>query len=224
MRFSKPKKNCPIDVVKELSKDQKYMLEMCEATGSGRCSLELSMRDPGKMSYARWITTASRLLRLYIGIVQQSPNLRILVEYVMKVYAPIWFDIKCHSSVKDGAKHLFRLIHLSRYMTQEMKRIVDPVIERNGFFGHPENLLLAMISYSRSHVRELGLRRILQSRTKSQQRGIRVFKVPHLNFEAQDYIDLITWSDCVVTEPPLTMAITVDDLRKFINNDDVHTV
>ncbi|GBM07088.1 hypothetical protein AVEN_177056-1 [Araneus ventricosus] len=45
--------------------------------------------------------------------------------------------------------------------------------------------------------------------------GLRFFKLPKLNFEAADYIDLIDWSNCVVTEPPLTMHIKDKDLREM---------
>ncbi|GBM91436.1 hypothetical protein AVEN_179533-1, partial [Araneus ventricosus] len=40
-------------------------------------------------------------------------------------------------------------------------------------------------------------------------------KLHKLNFEAAEYIDLIDWSNCVVTEPPLTMHIKDKDLRKM---------
>jgi len=59
--------------------------------------------------------------------------------------------------------------------------MVDPAIQQNSFFGHPENLLLAMISDERQHIRELGLRRILKARmTKC--KSIWEFATPELNF------------------------------------------
>ncbi|GBO00272.1 hypothetical protein AVEN_16903-1 [Araneus ventricosus] len=45
--------------------------------------------------------------------------------------------------------------------------------------------------------------------------GLRFFNLPKLNFEAADYTDLIDWSNCVVTEPPLTMHIKDKDLKKM---------
>ncbi|GBN04313.1 hypothetical protein AVEN_122427-1 [Araneus ventricosus] len=60
-------------------------------------------------------------------------------------------------------------------------------------------------------------RRILAARDKKTKNsgGLRFFKIPKLNFEAADYIDLIDWSNCVVTEPPLTMHIKDKDLREM---------
>ena len=47
---------------------------------------------------------------------------------------------------------------------QKANQPVDPVLQRNGYFAHPKNLLLAMISDERQYIRELGLRRILKAR------------------------------------------------------------
>ena len=33
-----------------------------------------------------------------------------------------------------------------RYQMDELKAIVDPVIQRNSYFAHPENLLLSMMT------------------------------------------------------------------------------
>jgi hypothetical protein len=52
--------------------------------------------------------------------------------------------------------------HLSCYLRSELKHVVDTVLARNGFFAHPKNLLLTMVTDERTHVRNLGLRRILK--------------------------------------------------------------
>ena len=71
---------------------------------------------------------------------------------------------------------------------------MDPVIERNGFFAHSENLLLAMLTDERRQMRDLALKRIMSARnTKTTRKNIREFRVPQLNFKAEDYIDLIDW-------------------------------
>jgi hypothetical protein len=72
----------------DLSTDQKYMYDMCEAVTNGVCSNELSKRDPGAMSHARWLTTANRLLRLYVSTENPSENLISLATYIVKVYCP----------------------------------------------------------------------------------------------------------------------------------------
>ena len=69
-------------------------------------------------------------------------HLQALVTYVIKVYAPIWFHVKTQPLCSDGSRHLWRLIKYSRYLTPELREIVDPVIQKNGYFGHSENILL----------------------------------------------------------------------------------
>ncbi|GBM24353.1 hypothetical protein AVEN_202336-1 [Araneus ventricosus] len=74
-----------------------------------------------------------------------------------------------------------------------------------------------MLHDSRKHIRELAVRPILGAREKKTKNSgsLRLLKLPKLNFEAVDYIDLIDWSNCVVTEPPLTMHIKDKDLKEM---------
>lgn len=200
----------------DLSTDQKYLLEICRTVISGNCGESLAQRDPGKVSHSRWLTLANRLLRLYVGTPTASENLRILVTYIVKVYAPVWFIIKCHSHCKNGAKNLFELVRRSRYLSEDLRAVIDPVIQRNAYFGHPENIILAMLCDDRQHIRELALRRILNARSKEKGKTIRNFQIPALNLEAQDYIALINWQDYKITEPPLTMRYSEHELKEII--------
>ncbi|GBL79291.1 hypothetical protein AVEN_92504-1 [Araneus ventricosus] len=73
-----------------------------------------------------------------------------------------------------------------------------------------------MLHDSRKHIRELAVKRILGARDeKTNSGGLRFSKLPELNFEAADYIYLIDCSNCVVTEPPLTMHIKDKDLKEM---------
>lgn len=207
----------PIVVLKDLSKDQRYLFEMCDAVSKGQCSLDLSKRNPGALNHSRWLTTANRVLRLYVACAEPSLHLKDLVIFILKVYAPLWFSIKLNSSCKDGARHLFRTIQLSRYLSKELRNVIDPVLQRNGYFGHPENLLLAMITDKRLYVRELGLRRILKARN-DKPACLRQFSVPKLKLDASEYFEPIDWQETVITEPPLTMDVTDDDIQQFVKS------
>ena len=79
-----------------------------------------------------------------MGIKIPSEKLQTLVMFVMRVYAPMWFAIKSHSSCKDGARNFHQQAARSHYLSQEQKNIVDPVLHRNSYFAHPENIILAM--------------------------------------------------------------------------------
>ncbi|GBL91019.1 hypothetical protein AVEN_226520-1 [Araneus ventricosus] len=73
-----------------------------------------------------------------------------------------------------------------------------------------------MLHDSRKHIGELAVRRILGARKKTKHSGgLRFFKLPKLNFEGGDCIDLINWSNCVVTETLLAMRIKDKDRKKI---------
>src|SRR6218665_2591838 len=145
---------------------------------SGQCSTDLGNRKPGPMCHYRWLTTANRILRLYISKENPDKHLVTLVNYIVKMYAPLWFEIKSKPSCIGGSRHLFHVIHYSRYLSTELKRIVDPVRQRNSYFAHPENLLIAMATDERPHIRQLALRRVLAARSSKNETDTtpRIFK------------------------------------------------
>ena len=109
----------------------------------------------------------------------------------MKVYASVWFAIKNTSSSQNGALHLFKTIELTRMLIPYVTNIVYPVIQRNAFFTHPENLLLFMINDKSSDIKQLDWRRIKKAREQSKEKTIRTFQIPDLKFEAELYFDMI---------------------------------
>lgn len=192
VKFQPNLSELPELTAQDLSSDQSYLYRIASAISTGYVPDDLANKSPGKMSHARWFTRANRILRLYVSTKSPTEDLLILATSVVKVYAPTWFAIKTHPSCKDGARHLWKLIAASRYLSEELKAVIDPDIIRNGYFAHPENLLLAMLTDTQKHIRELGARRILKARTDP---GIelRLFQVPDLNLDAVSYVDLIDW-------------------------------
>lgn len=112
---------------------------------------------------------------------------------------------------------------MSRYLSKELRDVIDPVLQRNGYFGHPENLLLTMIADERQYIRELGLRRILKARAEKQP-VLREFVVPKLNLDANEYFELINWQDTEITEPPLTADVPEADIRSFVKSGGQSTI
>jgi len=86
-----------------------------------------------------------------------------------------------------------------------MKVIFDPVIARNVHFCNSENNFLAMLADESDHVRELGCMRILAARKENSSKTLQQFRVPTVNFEARDYIDLVNWNNEDRCEPPMTI-------------------
>src|SRR6218665_3877295 len=177
----------------ELSTDQKYILDMCQAIRPlvlgnvapiwatfTRANMPFSVVNNGQSDTS--IVYLERKSRQTLGNTCKLHS---------KVYEPIWFEIKSKPSCTGGSRHLFHMIHYTRYLSTELNRIVDPVMQRNSYFAHPENLLIAMATDERPHIRPPALRRVLAARSSQNETDStpRIFKVPLLNFEAQDYTE-----------------------------------
>jgi hypothetical protein len=203
----------PVDV-SDLSSDQRYLYEMYISISEGKVSDAMANRSPGNMNHARWLTTGNRVLRLYVASETPSENLVSLTRFIMDVYVPMWFCIKCNPFVQDGAKHVFRTLQAMKKQNRRIQSIVMPVIQRNAYFSHPENILLSMIG-------GLAWRRIKKTRCDTsveRTHNVRKFSIPKLNFDCNDYVDLIHWPKVTLTEPPLTMNLSNDIIDRNIKD------
>lgn len=52
-------------------------------------------------------------------------------------------------------------------------------------------------------------------RAKKTTSALRQFAIPHLNFDAEDYSDLIYWPECEITESPITVPLSYEYLEKL---------
>jgi hypothetical protein len=209
------------DIDSELSSDQRYLHRIANAVSDGHVTEDLASASPGKVCHARWLTTANRILRLYVSTSVGSPiymKLKTAVLFIVAVYAPVFFSVKKNSTCQDGAKNFFLLLKLSRSMSADVKAIIDPVIQRNAYWAHPENILLGMLADHRPYVRSLAIRRILKARDNHIPQ--RQFRVPKLKFSAESYEDMIFWSNQNLTEPPLTKCLTTATLKAHLTDND----
>lgn len=138
----------------ELSTDSKYLYQMANAISNGEVPADLCHTRPGPLSHARWLTKANRLLRLYVTTKDPSNNLRILATYIMKVYVPMYFNVKYYSSVVYGSALLFKFIRSTQYLEPNLRRVVNDVIKDNAYFAHSENILLSMLFDDRKETRD----------------------------------------------------------------------
>jgi len=82
-----------------------------------------------------------------------------------------------------------------------------------------------MVMDDRPQVREVGLRRVLKSKTTSAKgKGIRNFLVMTINFDANDYHDIIYWPQTVFTCPPLLANIPSDVIADLISRGEKPTL
>ena len=75
--------------VKDLSRDQAYLYKIVKAIQSGVIDKTLLREKPGPMSYARWLTTACSICRLFIPQHQPCEELHLLTTFVECRYGPI---------------------------------------------------------------------------------------------------------------------------------------
>jgi hypothetical protein len=217
VKFKPIKSNLPSDLLREeLSKDQLYLYDISMAISRGAVSLLLASYKPGPVVHSRWLTTANRILRLYVSTKKPSQNLVLIVTFIMKVYGPMWFKIKFHPYCFNGAGHLYEMVHLIRYMGLKEKETVQKVIQNNAYFAHPENLLIAMLSDNKLSIRKFAYNKVIEARRNAPTNTLRQFIPPILNFNANNYTELIDWNQIDVTEPPMIKHIPDKDLKILI--------
>ncbi|GBM12927.1 hypothetical protein AVEN_163990-1 [Araneus ventricosus] len=77
---------------------------------------------------------------------------------------PMWFSMKTNKYFTEGPKLVNQSIQSSGYLPEDLRNLVDPMIEPNRFFAPPKHLMLAMAQDNTKLIRELGLRQILKAR------------------------------------------------------------
>ena len=79
--------------------------------------------------------------------------------------------------------------------------------------------MAAMTSSTNVKHNKLAGRKILRSREQNVSDGrIRQRRVPQLNIDANSYIDLIHWTDTIVSEPSFTASVTSNEIKEMINS------
>lgn len=207
VKFGKIDFDCNIGDLSELSKsissDQSYLYDICTAISNGVCESDLEKRFPGKLSHSRFVTAANRLCRLYVSTRHPSNLLVVLVKYILRVYAPTHFNIKYRPSCVFGPIHLLNVIKNSRFLEGKYLNTVQRTIARNAFFSHPESIALTMLCDNDKNVRYRAWRRLIEIRKYLSNDRVRTFNLPRLNFNANDYTEMIDFEREAQTTPPI---------------------
>ena len=98
---------------------------------------------------------------------QEKPtsNLSTLAEFSIKVYFPGWFQIKFNNKITDGPKNYFNILtQVMEFPNKIIQDIAVAVLQRNAYFAHHENILLAMLADNDHNVRLLAVNKILSIR------------------------------------------------------------
>ena len=185
---------------------------------------------PGKVSNARWITTACNICKLYTQRPLAWKNLALLVKVVLNIYGPIIFNTMTKWHISYGPIHFTHILTSSRQLLQgEHQHILDAVFKtliNNPYMAHPENVLLTMVTLDEPGdptVQENALQIIKKAR-KRKNKIPRKFKMEKnfINFEATSYKNLVNWyliKQSKFSSPPLLRGYSLKDIKNRNFND-----
>ena len=112
------------EVIDDLSTDQQYGYRMILAIGTGSVPKDLFLLAIGNVSHSRWLTTANRFLKMWVSLHtfkgKNLKNLESIVEFIIKVYYTMWFNIKVAHKVVDGPRHVLMQMELVKEISQKM--------------------------------------------------------------------------------------------------------
>ena len=114
----------------------------------------VASRSPGALNNERWLTRANRILRLYTSKTNPSQTLKDTTYMILNVYAPSWFNIKMHSSISNGASNYL-------FLYKRTKEIIFPLLQRNAYWAHHENIMLEALFESDKVMMEWVIEEIL---------------------------------------------------------------
>lgn len=202
----------------DIRNDQRYLYRMVLAVNSGVVDEQLAEQSAGVISTARWLTSGSSVLRVYVATRKPSSVLRKLAQFVVQVYAPFWFLVKSQPKAIHGSRHVFKFICWIRQLPKDVQIIVQSTIKTNAYFFHPENILLSMITDEDSFVRADGYDKI-ESARHDPPAGVRKFHMPQdknlINFNSTTYSGMINWNEFHITEPPCLQFFDDEQLRVY---------
>ena len=149
----------------DLSSDQYYAYRICSAVMLGSVDANLEFLEVGKLNHLRWLTLGLRILRFYVAQEKPTSNLSTLAKFLIKVYFPIWFQIKFNNKITDGPKNYLNILtQVMGFPNKIIQDIAVAVLQRNAYFAHHENVLLAMMAHNNHNVRLLAVNKILITR------------------------------------------------------------
>ena len=212
------------EVIADLSTDQYYAYMMTKSVKTGVLPVRLSMLEIGPMNHSRWLTTACRFLRLWVSkhglkAGKTLTNLQLIVEFIVGVYIPNWFNIKVNHGWEKGPNHLLYQLQLLRSQNKKVINIVMPYVERNAYYAHPESVLQAMLCSNIRYERDKAVEVIMSIRGNDipVDKPIRVRKNRPINPHAESLSELTDLSTNPM-EPPLTTHLTDAQLQEIVEN------
>ena len=212
------------DVRDGLSADQKYLYDIVSAIKAGHIPLHLIHKKIGPHNHARWLNLANRLCRLWCSEHNLPSNvtakLKQIVQFVVGVYAPMWFLIKRQNLWIKGPSLLLQHLNLLRLMNKTVVSHVTKYVKSSAWNGHSETILQAMLASDSAEDRDFAVQQIIKLRQGRAQgdTSVRPFRVVNIRMDATDLYGLIDWDNEQIYEPLLTCHYTQNELMNVIKD------
>ena len=187
----------PNSLVDDLSSDQYYAYRIFSAVMLGSVDANLEFLEVGELNHSRWLTLGCRILRFNVAQEKPTSNLNTLAKFLITVYFPCWFQIKFNNKVTEGPKNYLNILtQVMGFSNKIIQDIAVAVLQRNAYFAHHENILLAMLADNDHNVRLLAVNKILTVRVSKknldnvvsdEEVDVRKFIMPIINTNAKIY-------------------------------------
>ena len=197
-------------------------------------------KSVGHVHNARWVTTASNLLVLYMQEEDPSEDLILMTKFIVNCYTPSLLNIKKTPHCTNGTKHVYEMLQLCRELLEddhpEIFSVVTGCIENNGYYFHPENIILSMVTDPDEDIRNEGIQLIEKYRSQDEERKkvavgpkkVRSFRKPQkIDFNAKNYHDVVDFSDFGmydVCSPPILRDYSLEEIKNRKFSDGFKTV
>ena len=215
----------PNSLMDDLSSDQYYAYRICSAVMLESVDVNLEFLEVGGLNHLRWLTLGLRILRFYVAREKPTSNLSTLAEFLIKVYFFGWFQIKFNNKITGGPRnYLDILTQVMGFPNKIMQNIAVAVLQRNAYFAHHENILLAILADNNYNVRLLAVNKILIIRVfkknldnvvRDEEVDARKFIIPKINTNAKTYCSLSSLSLEDMHEPPALNHLLNKEIEVF---------
>ena len=225
-RVSSPLQRPPEEILNTLSRDQRLLLENVLAVSSGEWTIaRFTHSKAGPPNSARWLTLAIRILILYTRTAEPTEELRRIVGFIQKVYAPGWFKIKMSNDFLEGPRILFEILQEARALNDPLcLEIVIDKLQNWAFPLQADNFLASVLFCPHNSppqwVKLQAALRILDIRSENQQnphRALTSKAIPPINTEAREWFQPIQLSQANY-EPPWTCKLTPVEVEELPDN------
>ena len=208
------------NILSDLSTDQRKLYEYCIGISKGFISPKYSIKKPGPVYHARWLTLALRIMMVYARVKNPTDELCTITKYIVQVYCPMWFAHKRSGLYKDAPRLLHKTIELVKNQADNIQQIVFQNLQGNSYCCLQENFLYSMLQDDEKDIRAQAIKQVLHIRQSREvnpevKPKIKAKLIMPINFNAYTWSSLVDVS-LIEVEPPTSILISSFELENAL--------